>query len=329
MKKLLLIPILLGALWSAYWVIGKSTLLKALTQAQSDLAQDGITLSAPNVKIKGYPLRYHAVLTDLSLSGAKGTYTPEIINISADALRPTVWTLSAGKSARIRLAGKDGHFWVFDLTADKMRLEFGSSISGKLKSVNAEFQNLEAAPVSGGPPPLTAIDSGFVRLTPSAAPLQDGMQAAFDISGIELAPGGAAVLQKAFGNRVDRLQGTGFAQGLISLAPDDIELWEQSGAVTVPDFTLHWGPVGFIGDVDLDMGSGGSGGANGAATLGISDGDALLAAFVQSGFLTQGQAMAGQFLLMAAPRDDQNQIVLTFPIQDNAVTILGQTLHKF
>ncbi len=330
MKKLLLLPLgiiaILMGLWSAYWWIGKSAMLNALSEARADLAEDGITLKADDVKVRGYPLRYRAVLTDMRIEGPKGSFTPQIINITAEALRPTVWTLSADKTVRIGLRGNSGQNWVFDLNGDMMRVEFGSSISGKLKSVKAEFTNLRAVPVSGGPPPVLALGSGKIDLSPSLPPLTQGLRAVFDISDITLAPGAGGNLQQAFGDKIARVNGSGIAEGLVSLDNKDVALWQTSGAMTVPDFDMSWGDVGFIGNVDLQMGEGG---ANGAAALGVNDADALLSAFVSGGLLSQNQALAGQFLLMAAPRDDGGRIVLTFPIEDNAITLLGQTLHKF
>jgi hypothetical protein len=326
MKKLLLLPLILVGLWSAYWWMGKSAMLNALADARADLAKDGITLMAPDVKIAGYPLHYRATLTDMRLEGPKGSFTPQIINITAEALRPTVWTLSADKTARISLRGNQGQNWVFDLDGDEMRVELGSSVSGKLKSVKADFTNLRAVPVSGGPPPILALGSGKIDLSPSLPPLTDGLRANFDISGITLAPGAGGKLQQAFGDTITRINGSGIAPGLASLDNKDMAAWQTAGAVTVPDFNMSWGEVGFIGNVDLQMGESG---ANGAAALGVNDADALLSAFVSGGLLSQNQALAGQFLLMAAPRDDAGRIVLTFPVEDNALTLLGQTLHTF
>ena len=327
MKKLLLLPLLLFALWSAYWVVGKNTLVSALDGAKADLGQDGIALSATEIKVSGFPMRYQAVLSDVNLSGQGGSYQAELININASALKPTVWTLSADKPARIQFKGKNGQDYDFILAGEDMRVELGSSIAGKLKSIHVTMRGLKAIAASGGlAPPIIGIQSGEVSISPSAAPLQGGMNAVFDVSGVTLADKAGGDLQRAFGSYISRIQGTGVATGLASLDADDVAVWQNSGGVTVPEFAMDWGKVSFHGAVNLDMSLSG---ANGAATLGVSDANALIQSFVAAGMLTQGQAMAGSFLLMAAPTDEKGRVVLTFPVVDNALTLFGQTLHQF
>ena len=333
MKTLLLIPAVLFGLWSAYWVAGKNVLVGALDGAKSELSEDGIALSTKEVKVTGYPMRYQAVLSDVNVSGTNGSYQAELININASALKPTVWTLSADAPARIQFTGKDGQDYDFILAGEDMRVELGSSIAGKLKSIHVTMRGLKAVAAAGGlAPPIIGIENGEISISPTTAPLQGGMNAVFDISGVTLADKAGGDLQRAFGPYVGRIQGTGVAAGLASLDADDIAIWENSGGVTVPDFAMDWGKVSFHGAVDLDMRTSpatGKSGANGAATLGVSDADALIQSFVQAGMLTQGQAIAGSFLLMAAPTDEKGRIVLTFPVVDNALTLFGQTLHKF
>ena len=327
MKKLLLLPVLLFALWSAYWVIGKNTLVTALDGAKADLSQDGIALSAAQVKVTGYPMRYEVVLSDVKMHGQGGSYQAELININASALKPTVWTLAADKAARIQFRGKDGQDYDFILAGEDMRVELGSSIAGKLKSVDVTMRGLKAIAAAGGlAPPVIGIQSGTLSISPGATAPASGMNAVFDIHGVTLADKSGGDLQLALGNYVNRIQGTGEASGLASLDADDLAIWQKAGAVTVPDFAMNWGEVSFHGAVDLALSGSG---ANGAATLGVSDANALIQSFVKAGMLTQGQAMAGSFLLMAAPTDAKGRAVLTFPVVDNSLTLFGQTLHTF
>lgn len=327
MKKLLLTPVLFCGIWSAYWVVGKNTLMGAIAEAKTELSADGIALSTADIKVSGFPLSYQAALSDVTLTSQSGSYSAERVQINASALKPTVWTLTADTPARIQMKGKDGQNYDFILAGEEMRVEMGSSVTGKLKSVNVKMRALKAVAAPDGlAPPIIGVESGTISISPSAAPLQDGMSARFDISGVRLASKAGGNLQRAFGPFIPRVKGTGLATGLATLEAEDIAKWQKAGAVTVPDFALTWGKVGFLGEVDLDMGATG---ANGAATLGVTDADALLEAFVDAGMLSQREAMAGTFLLMAAPTDAQGRIVLTFPVQDNALTLFGQTLHKF
>ncbi len=312
-------------------MVGKNALIKALSQTQSDLAANGITLLAPDVKVTGYPLRYRAALTDLSVEGPKGRYQTQRLNISADAFRPTQWTLSSDSTARIDMRGNSGERWLFDLSGQDMQVKLGHSLAGKLISVDMTMHDVIATPVIGDAPPITAIKSGTIKLTPSVAPLQSGTSAVFDIAGITLSPKAAGNLQRVFGSNITRIKGSGLATGLASLEPEDAALWKQSGALNVPDLVLDWGKAGFVGQLNLVMSAkqGETGGANGKAVLGVADADALMEAFVDAGILSQQQALAGAFFLMAAPRDDQDRIILTMPVQDNSLTLFGQTLHKF
>ncbi len=327
MKKLLLLPVVLFGAWSAYWVVGKNTLMGALAEAKTDLRKDGIELSTAAVKVKGYPLRYQAALSGVDMKSETSHYSAEAVSLKASALKPTVWTLSADKPVRIQMRGNDDQPYDFILAGEEMRVEMGSSVTGKLKSVQATMRGLKAVAAPGGlAPPVIAIDSGDLSITPSAAPLQNGMSARFDISGVRLGNNAGGDLQRAFGPFISRIQGTGVAAGLASLDADDMSAWQNAGAITVPDFAMQWGKVAFHGEVNLDMSPSG---ANGAATLGVSDADALVQTFVEAGMLTQGQALGATFLLMAAPQDAQGRTVLTFPIENNALTLFGQTLHKF
>lgn len=327
MKKLLGIPLLILALWSTYWVVGKNVLMSALAEAKTDLNADGIALSTAGIKVGGFPLHYRAALSDVNVTGAFASYSAKLININASALKPTVWTLTADTPARIKMRGNDGQDYDFILSGEEMRVELGSSVTGKLKSVQAAMRGLTAVASPGGlAPAVISIESGALSITPSSAPLQEGMSARFDMSGVTLADKAGGDLQRAFGSNISRVKGAALATGLSTLEAEDVAAWQTSGAVTVPDFALDWGKVSFLGDVDLDMTDTR---ANGTATLGVSDADALIGAFVKARMLTQGQAMAGSFLLMAAPTDSQGRVVLTFPVQDNALTLFGQTLHKF
>ncbi len=307
-------------------MVGKNALVKALSQTQSDLAQNGITLSTPSVKVTGFPLRYRAALTDLSLEGPKGTYQTGRVNISADAFRPTQWTLSSDSTARIDMRGNNGERWLFDLSGEDMQVKLGHSLSGKLISVDMTMHDVIATPVIGDAPPITAIKNAVIKLNPSVAPLQSGTSAVFDIAGVTLSPKAAGDLQRVFGSDITRIKGSGLATGLASLEPEDTALWKQSGALNVPDFVLDWGKAGFVGQVNTVMGASG---ANGKAVLGVADADALMQAFIDAGIISQQQALAASFFMMAAPRDDQDRIILTMPVQDNALTLFGQTLHKF
>ena len=334
MKKILLTPVVLFAIWSAYWVIGKNTLMGAFAEAQTDLREDGIELSAANIKVKGYPLGYQAALNDVSVKSDNSQYSAELINIKASALKPTVWTLTADKPVHVKMRGNDGQPYDFILAGEEMRVELGSSVTGKLKSVHAVMRGLKAVAAPNGlAPPVIGIETGELSISPSAAPLQEGMSTHFDFSGVRLGHKAGGDLQRAFGPLIPRVHGTGLAAGLASLEADDVAKWQTNGAITVPDFALDWGKTSFLGEVDLDLSatptSGENGVANGAATLGVTDANALIQAFVEAGMLTQGQALAGSFLLMAAPVDAKGNTVLTFPVQDNALTLFGQTLHKF
>lgn len=327
MKKLLLLPVLTFAAWSAYWVTGKNTLMGAIAEAQTDLRQDGIELSASDIKVKGYPLRYRAALSGVDMKSDTSHYSVEAVSLKASALKPTVWTLSADEPVRIQMRGSAGQAYDFILSGDEMRVEMGSSVTGKLKSVQATMRGLTAAATAGGlAPPITQIEAGSMSITPNAAPLQDGMSARFDLSGLTLGDKAGGDLQRAFGRNISRISGTAVAAGLASLDADDMNAWQKSGAVTVPDFAMNWGAVSFHGEVDLNMGPMG---ANGVAALGVSDADALVQSFVQAGMISQNQALGAAFLLMAAPQDAQGRTVLTFPVQNNALTLFGQTLHKF
>lgn len=327
MKKLLLIPLISIAAWSAYWVVGKNTLMSAFDAAKTDLSQDGIDLSTTEIKVTGYPMRYEAVLSDVSVKGNGASYQAELINIQASALKPTVWTLAADKPARIQYKGKDGKDYDFILAGEEMTVEFGSSIAGKLKSIQVMMRSLKAvAAPDGRAPAIIGVDNGKISARPSAAPLQGGMNASFDLNGVTLANKAGGNLQRAFGSYVGRIKGTALATGLASLENDDVTAWQNAGAITVSDFTMNWGKVSFYGEVDLTFSPSG---ANGLATLGVSDANALIQSFVEAGMLTQGQAMAGSFLLMAAPTDSKGRVVLTFPVVNDALTLFGQTLHTF
>lgn len=316
-----------AALWSGYWFMGRSAIVQGFAEAQDNLAKDGITLTASDLKVRGYPLNFKTDLTDTVLSGAEMHIEPKLVQISAKAYRPNIWTLSSDKPTRIKLQGANGENWDFFLTGEQMRVEMHSTASGKLQALDADMKSLKAiAAPNGGLPPITAVEIGTAQLMPNEAPIQEGMRTAFNIRGVKLADGAAGNLQRAFGDFISRIEGTGVATQLASLDTDDIDLWKQGGGLTIPDFELDWGDVSFIGEVNIDMSAGR---ANGVATLGVKDADALITAFVNAGLLNQTQALGATFLLMAAPKDAQGRTVLEFPIVDNAITLLGQTLHQF
>lgn len=318
---------LAAALWSGYWFMGSSAIVNTFAEAQDSLAEDGISLTASDLKVRGYPLNFKTDLTDTVLSGAEMRIEPKLVQISAKAYRPNVWTLSSDKPTRIKLQGAKGETWDFFLTGEKMRVEMQSTVSGKLQSVDANMKSLKAiAAPNGGVPPITAVEIGALKLVPNEAPIQDGMRTAFNIRGVKLADGAAGNLQRAFGSFISRIEGTGVATQLATLDSDDIDIWKQGGGLTIPDFELDWGDVSFIGEVNIDMSAGR---ANGVASLGVTDPDALITAFVNAGMLNQTQALGATFLLMAAPKDAQGRTVLEFPIVDNAITLLGQPLHQF
>ena len=327
MKKLLLLPVLTFAAWSAYWVIGKNTLMGAIAEAQTDLQQDGIELSTQTIKVKGYPLNYQASLSGVDIKSESSHYSADSISLTASALKPTVWTLSADQPVRVQMRGNQGQLYDFILSGEEMRVELGNSVSGKLKSVQATMRGLKAVAMPDAlAPPVTQIEAGTLSLVPSAAPLQNGMSARFDFTNIALGDTAGGDLQRAFGANISRLQGTGVAAGLSSLEAKDVNAWQEAGAMTVPDFAMNWGKVSFHGEVDLQMSPPG---ANGAATLGVSDADALVQSFVEAGMISQNQALGATFLLMAAPQDAQGRTVLTFPVQNSALTLFGQKLHQF
>ena len=328
MKKIIAVIFVLLAAWCAYWFVGRQTLIGALNDAKSEMAADGLNMRISNIRVSGFPLKYQAQLSDLDITGRDGgRYQAELVNINASALKPTIWTLSADTPARVQFKGSEGQLYDFILAGEEMRVEMGSSVTGKLKSVHVTMRGLKAVASAGGlAPPVLGIEAGEVSISPSVAPLQDGMSARFDVSGVTLADKSVGDLQRAFGSNIGRVTGTGLATGLATLEPEDIEAWQTSGAVTVPDFALEWGQVGFFGEVDLDMSQLG---ANGEATLGVSDADALVESFVDARMLSQSQAMGATFLLMAAPTDPQGRVVLTFPIENSAVTLFGQVLHQF
>lgn len=328
MKKIFAIIFVLLAAWCAYWFVGRQTLIGALNEAKSEMAADGVEMRTSDIRVSGFPLTYRAQLSDLDITGRKGgRYQAKLVNINASALKPTVWTLSADTPARVQFTGNEGQPYDFILAGEEMRVEMGSSVTGKLKSIHVTMRGLKAVASAGGlAPPVIGIEAGELSISPSVAPLQDGMSARFDISGVTLADKAVGDLQRAFGSKIGRVTGTGLATGLATLEPEDIEAWQTSGAVTVPDFALEWGQVSFFGDVDLNMSQAG---ANGDATLGVSDADALIESFVDARMLSQSQAMGATFLLMAAPRDEQGRVVLTFPVENSAITLLGQVLHQF
>lgn len=71
MRRLLVIVIVLGALWSGYWFVGRSALIGGVTDAFHNARAEGRVAHFGQIAVQGFPNRFDMSLTDVAL-GAPG-----------------------------------------------------------------------------------------------------------------------------------------------------------------------------------------------------------------------------------------------------------------
>ncbi|WP_371396060.1 DUF2125 domain-containing protein [Fretibacter rubidus] len=322
MKRFVIIfAVLLGG-YVAYYFTLRAGLSKALLTAQSDLAEDGVTLSLPNIVHSGFPLSVRTTLTDAQISGPKGSVRAETATLSASPFSPTQWTLQSRGDMRVDWRADTDRRYLFDVSPSLVRADFGASVLGQLKSVRVTGFKLSTTPVIGTPPPLRAVDSVVFDIR------ADGGNMAYKLSAVNafFDRDAARNIQRIFGPHIKALSVSGTLSDLSALDNEAVSEWQTLGAFTVDDSDLIWGDGQFKSTVNMAFAEGRP---TGTMTLKVRDAQTLLDGLIAAGTIDNNAAFAAQLALMAAPRDEMGLVVLTLPITDGEVRLFGQKIYRF
>ena len=322
MKRFIIITALVLGGYAAYYFTLRAGLSKALTTAQTEFAEDGITLSLPNATYSGFPLSVRATLTEAQISGPDGSVRTETATLSASPFSPTRWTLQSRGDMRVDWRADADTRYLFDVSPSLVRGDFGASLSGQLKSVRLTGFKLSATPVIGTPPPLRAVDSVVIDIKPNNGDMS------FDASVVNafFDRNTARDIQRIFGPHIKALSISGTLNGLSALDDDTFTQWQKSGTFNVADSDLIWGDGQFKSTINMTLTEGRP---TGTMTLKVRDAQSLLDGLIAAGTLNANAALAAQFALMAAPRDETGLVVLTLPITDGDVRLFGQRIYRF
>jgi len=320
MKRFGLIIAGLCLAFCAYYFALYQGLKRTLTQAPALYAQQGTTLTLNDIDYSGFPLNVRANLTSPQAEYATGSIRAETLMLSASVLNPTQWTLHTKGDLRLDMKMNGGKRYLFDISPSLIRGVFDASFSGELTGVRLTGFKLTATPVIGQAPPIRAIDELSVDISPS--PL--GMIYTLNTKDIFLDRESAKQWQRVFGPHIHHLKAKGTAKNLKTLSDLSVSEWKKDGSLNISDSELLWGETTFKSLLDLNLKGSAT---SGEAVLKLREPEKLIKTMVETGLLDSGAAMMAQFLLMAAPRDEEGLVELPLPIENGAITFLGQRLY--
>ncbi|MEQ3625091.1 MAG: DUF2125 domain-containing protein [Celeribacter sp.] len=251
MRKLTVLVIVLAALWSGYWVLGKTALQRGLAQIESS-AQGGIDLSWTDATVRGYPNRFDTTLDGVQVKDSAGHWTWEapFFQIMALSYKPhhliAVWP----DTQRVIVPGQ-----ALTLTSDAMR---GSAVFEPETDLTLNRAQLvvDAPRVTSDLDWTVSADRALLAARPAMgeddARIRD---VALELDALSLPPQVTALLGGAdLPRRIETLSA-------------DMEItfdqpWTrhslqgpvpQAQRITLRDATLNWGDVQITGTGDIDI----------------------------------------------------------------------------
>lgn len=182
MRKLLLIPVVLGLLWVGYWFVGAMVLDRAVTGWIDARGREGWVANYDDVTVTGFPTRFQTLVRDVELADPVTgvAWTAPDFRFTAQSARPN--EITAIWPARQTVATPIERI---EITSDRMqgRIGFAPNTALELRSSDIALQNVALASTLGW---SAALESGVLR-TSSSDVAADAHDILFEASGLRLA----------------------------------------------------------------------------------------------------------------------------------------------
>lgn len=325
MKRIVIIFVIIAAIWglfSAYWFTVQAKIKTGFEAAQVNLAQDNIILSNSTPETSGYPLKFMTDIDTLSYATPNGgSIKTTELSLSASSLKPTYWTIESRGTSRIELAQPGLMTSIFDVTPKYFKAVFGTGLSGNLKTLQLDLNDLNIVPISGSTPPVTQLREAVIDIGPTNGGLD------FAINAQDLTLGGqtAATIGQLFGPHINNASMSGHAGGLKGLDQNSLIAWQDTGTLRVDDGAILWGGADLGTQMNLQLTPEGP---NGQVSLKLGNEDKLLRTLTSSGMVKPKQAIRMALAFRAAPKSEDGKIEIAFPVKNGKVLFLGQTLTQ-
>ena len=251
MRKLTVLVIVLAALWSGYWIVGKTALQRGLAQIKGR-AQAGLDLSWAEAEVHGYPNRFDTTLDGVRIADSAGRWTWEapFFQIMALSYRPhhviAVWP----ETQRLIVPGQ-----ALTLTSERMR---GSAVFEPETDLTLNRAQLvvEAPRVTSDLDWTVSADRALLAARPAMG--QDDARirdVALEIDALSLPPQVTALLGGAdLPRRVETLS--------VDMQITFDQPWTrhslqgptpQAQRIALRDASLDWGEVEITGTGDIEI----------------------------------------------------------------------------
>ena len=327
MKKWLMGIIALFVLFCVYWAAGRTIMVNAITSEIEDLEAEGYKVDHTGLAVGGFPLQFRGSLIEPDLASPRHTEKPwsiksETLNFQASAFNPLRWNARHRGDARLDLRGPKGERWLFDVRPFTVNIEAKAAISGKLKTFKATLFRPKAQAVIGTLPPIIAMDSGEL----SAAPDGQDMRVSLKLENIFLEQNTLKNLQRAFGPKIDSLNGQAIAIGLASLDHGSVEAWQRNGQLICEDWTIIWGEAEFQGGCNIIQSETG---ATGTIRVEVEDMSRLIKTLQSANIITSGQARTMSLATLLLPVNAEGRQEVTLNIRGGFLTLFGQKIWEF
>ncbi|WP_267879451.1 DUF2125 domain-containing protein [Hellea balneolensis] len=308
-----------------YWALGRNIMIKSISNHISTLQSEGYKVVHKGLSVGGFPIKFRAGLAQLNIDSPRSAAKPWSVKgddwqFEAISLNPLKWTGTHRGEARIDLRGPKGERWLFDARPFNVDMTARTNLKGELKSVEASASKLKMQAIIGTLPPIVAIDKARIDAGPSGP----DMRYAVDLENIYLEKDTLKPFQKAFGPRIERLQGSALAIGLASLESSAVNEWAKVGQITGEGWSLLWGDTRFQGGFDLTQSPNG---LSGIIRIEVEDINALISRLENAALLSNSQARNAKLAAILLPVNDSGRQEVTLTMRDGFLTLFGQRIY--
>lgn len=325
LKGLIIIVMSLFVLLCIYWALGRNVMINNVSSKIETLQSEGYKVIHKGMSVGGFPFKFRAGLAQLNIDSPRSAEKPWSIKgddwrFEALTLNPLKWSGVHRGDARIDLRGPKGERWLFDARPFNVDLTARANIKGELKSFAASATKLKTQAIIGTLPPVVAIDDAQIDVSPASG----DMRYALELQNIFLEKETLKPFQKAFGPRIESLEGSALAMGLQSLDSSSIERWAQVGQLTGEGWTLVWGGTQFQGGFNLTQSPTG---LSGVIRIDVEDINALISQLETAGMFSAGQARNAKLAAILLPVNQNGRQEITLTLRDGFLTLFGQKIY--
>lgn len=304
MKKLMIFISVILAAYCAYWFAVAAFLPRKVTTELQALSEDQITIETAPVSISGFPLKFRAELSPVTLSGRGWRARFDNMQANAPAYLPTSVTLTHNGPAQFSI--ESGLFKGRYHTETPMARVDSGLTSRLSRRTEVTAQNVSVVAAPGSAWPVTFAQS--INVVRDIGRTDYGME--FELSGLTVDASKLGDMGRLLGPNAQAISGSFVIR---RNAPSETPFGAADNDHIIAEaIHFNWGELKFDGTLDLTRENGE---LSGDITLLTEDPGAIIRAAQREGMIPRNAGILIDMFLSGLPKNDDGVYALALTVK--------------